>query len=190
VGDPTSGKREVVTDPWDLGASEFTWQSDGTQNYTTTQGNNALAEQDYYGETTNLYQPNSRDSKFEYPYYQNASDPNAYRNASITQLFYTANFYHDVLYELGFNEAAGNFQIDNNGKGGVGNDAVILSAQDTYDTNNALFIPPPDGQNGIMLMLLWTESNPRRDCTFEKDVVVHEYTHGCTLPQYENHGAR
>lgn len=31
-------------------------------------------------------------------------------------------------------------------------------------------------------MLLWTQTNPQRDCTFEKDVIVHEYTHGRKLP--------
>ncbi|KAI0556100.1 fungalysin metallopeptidase [Xylaria curta] len=178
VDDPTTGERKVIEDPWELAASPFTWQSDGSQNYTITEGNNGAAVQDWYGETTNLYQPTSDDLKFEYDLDLTQSNPNSYRDASITQLFYTANFYHDVLYDLGFNEEAGNFQTSNNGKGGKENDAVILSAQDTYDTNNALFVPPPDGQNGIMLMLLWTQSTPRRDCTFEKDVVVHEYTHG------------
>ncbi|KAH8161851.1 hypothetical protein CIB48_g6392 [Xylaria polymorpha] len=178
VDDPTSGERKVLEDPWELAASPFTWQSDGEQNYTTTEGNNGIAVQDYSGETTNLYQPTSEDLDFEYDLRLNESDPNSYRDASLAQLFYTANFYHDVLYDLGFNEEAGNFQKNNNGKGGKDNDAVILSSQDTYTTDNALFIPPPDGQNGIMLMLLWTQSNPRRDCAFEKDVVVHEYTHG------------
>jgi extracellular elastinolytic metalloproteinase len=138
VDDPTSGKREAVTDPWDSDSSEFTWQSDGEHNYTTTQGNNAMAVQDYSGETTNMYQPTSPKLDFEYDLHLNESDPNAYRDASLTQLFYTANFYHDVLYDLGFNEEAGNFQVNNNGKGGKDNDAVILSAQDTYTTNNAL----------------------------------------------------
>ncbi len=140
VDDPDSGEREVLADPWEVDASEFTWQSDGDQNYTTTQGNNGMAVQDYYGETTNLYQPSSSDLKFEYDLDLDESDPNVYRDASLAQLFYTANFYHDVLYDLGFNEEAGNFQASNNGKGGKDNDAVILSAQDTYDTNNAVSI--------------------------------------------------
>ncbi|KAI1184477.1 fungalysin metallopeptidase [Nemania serpens] len=178
VDDPASGKRKVIADPWDPKASKFTWHSDGERNYTTTQGNNGIAVQDFTGDTTNLYQPTSRELKFEYRLPLNDSDPNAYRDASLTQLFYTANFYHDLLYELGFNEEAGNFQTNNNGKGGKGGDPVILSAQDTYGTDNAFFIPPPDGQNGVMLMLLWTQSNPQRDCTFEKDVIIHEYTHG------------
>lgn len=97
-----------------------------------------MAYQDWYGETTNLYQPDSSSLDFEFDLNLNQSDPNAYRDASITQLFYTANFYHDVLYDLGFTEEAGNFQANNNGKGGKDNDAVILSAQDTYGTDNAV----------------------------------------------------
>lgn len=93
-----------------MAASPFTWQSDGEQNYTTTEGNNGIAVQDYSGETTNLYQPTSEDLDFEYDLRLNESDPNSYRDASLAQLFYTANFYHDVLYDLGFNEEAGNFQ--------------------------------------------------------------------------------
>jgi hypothetical protein len=65
-----------------------------------------------------------------------------------TQLFYTANMYHDLLYNLGFNEAAGNFETNNNGVGGKGSDAVVLNAQDASGTNNANFAPPVDGQPG------------------------------------------
>lgn len=104
--------------------------------------------------------------------------PSTYVDASVTQLFYTANKYHDLLYDLGFNEAAGNFEVNNNGKGGRGNDFVILNAQDGAGTNNADFSTPPDGQNARMRMFIWTASNPRRDCTFEAGVVIHEYTHG------------
>lgn len=138
VDDPSSGKRKVITDPWDPKASKFTWHSDGQRNYTTTQGNNGIAVQDYSGESTNKYQPTSPELKFEYRLPLNDSDPNAYRDASLTQLFYTANFYHDLLYELGFNENAGNFQANNNGKGGKDGDPVILSAQDSYGTDNAV----------------------------------------------------
>ena len=86
--------------------------------------------------------------------------------------------YHDVLYALGFNEAAGNFEANNNGKGGKGNDYVILSSQDGAGTNNADFSTPPDGQNPRMRMYIWTKSTPNRDCSFEAGVVIHEYTHG------------
>ncbi|KAI0141815.1 fungalysin metallopeptidase [Xylariaceae sp. FL1272] len=180
VDSPENGERTVVADPWEVAASPFTWESDGTTNYTTTRGNNGLAEQDWYGsgESIDGYAPESDDLKFEYDVDHSARDPNTYRDASITQQFYTANFYHDVLYDLGFDEAAGNFQMENGDKGGKDGDYVILSAQDSYTTNNAFFTPPVDGENGIMQMFLWTTANPVRDCTFEKDVVVHEYTHG------------
>ena len=104
--------------------------------------------------------------------------PSSYRDASVTQLFYTANMYHDLLYELGFNEAAGNFEVNNNGKGGKANDFVILNAQDGAGTNNADFSTPPDGQMGRMRMYIWTYSTPNRDCAFEAGVIIHEYTHG------------
>lgn len=86
--------------------------------------------------------------------------------------------YHDLLYTLGFNEAAGNFETSNNGKGGKGNDAVILNAQDGSGTNNANFATPVDGQAGRMRMYMWTVATPNRDCAFDSGVIIHEYTHG------------
>src|SRR5512139_2090365 len=49
--------------------------------------------------------------------------PQAQRGAVI-QMFYAMNLYHDELYRLGFTEQARNFQADNFGRGGVGNDRV------------------------------------------------------------------
>ena len=46
-------------------------------------------------------------------------------DAAVTNLFYWDNVIHDWLYALGFDEAAGNFQDDNFGRGGVGGDPVI-----------------------------------------------------------------
>jgi extracellular elastinolytic metalloproteinase len=89
--------------------------------------------------------------------------------------------FHDVFYELGFTEEAGNFEINNNGQGGQGNDMVILNAQDGSGTNNANFATPPDGQPGRMRMYIWTYTQPYRDCSFELGVVIHEFAHGCEL---------
>lgn len=83
----------------------------------------------------NNYRPVSATMDFEYPYDTSMTPPTKYADASVTQLFYTANTYHDLLYELGFNEAAGNFENNNAGKGGNGADYVILSAQDGAGTN-------------------------------------------------------
>lgn len=86
--------------------------------------------------------------------------------------------YHDLLHTLGFDERAGNFEINNNGAGGRGNDFVLLNAQDGNGKNNANFATPPDGQNGRMRMYIWNRTEPNRDCSFEAGVVIHEYTHG------------
>ncbi|KAK5996575.1 Extracellular metalloproteinase mep [Cladobotryum mycophilum] len=181
VNDPTEGDRVTIKDPWRADASPLNWFNDGSKKYTTTRGNNAIAQVNPSGGNTylNNYRPDAGASlNFVYPYNTSISDPKSYQDASITQLYYTGNKYHDLLYVLGFNEAAGNFQNDNQGKGGKGADYVILNSQDGSGTNNANFATPPDGQNGRMRMYLWTASKPQRDCAFEAGVVLHEFTHG------------
>ncbi|KAI0535457.1 extracellular elastinolytic metallo proteinase [Xylaria digitata] len=180
VNDPDVGSRTVLTDPWDAVNSEFTWFGDGSTSYTDTRGNNAAAQTNPTGGSTweSNYRPASSTLDFEFDWSASWSPPSSYANASVVQLFYTANVYHDVLYDLGFTEAAGNFEKNNNGKGGLGNDFVILNSQDGSGTNNANFATPPDGQNGRMRMYRWTYSTPQRDCAFEAGVIIHEYTHG------------
>lgn len=180
INDPTEGERIKIEDPWNLAASPATWISDGNTNYTTTRGNNAIAQVNPTGGNSylNNYRPNSRELKFEYPYTPKDTNKDAYRDASITQLFHTSNSFHDLLYALGFDEKAGNFQANNFGRGGRGNDFVILNAQDGSGVNNANFATPPDGTNGRMRMYMWTTANPNRDCSFDANVVIHEFTHG------------
>lgn len=183
VNDPSEGSRAAVASPWDLDDSEFTWLGDGTSTYDTTRGNNGVAQVNPSGSTSSTawqtnYRPESAARNFSYAYAASLTPPAVYRDASVAQLFYTANMYHDLLYELGFTEAAGNFEADNNGQGGAGGDFVILNAQDGAGTNNADFSTPPDGQQARMRMYIWTESTPHRDCAFEAGVVIHEYTHG------------
>ncbi|KAI1353877.1 extracellular elastinolytic metallo proteinase [Xylaria sp. FL0043] len=180
VNDPDVGSRTVLTDPWDLADSTFTWFSDGTTSYTDTRGNNAVAQTNPSGGSTwqTNYRPSSSSLDFEYDWSVKWSPPSSYANASVTQLFYTVNTYHDVLYDLGFTEAAGNFENNNNGKGGKGADFAIVNSQDGSGTNNANFATPADGQSGRMRMYLWTYSTPQRDCAFEAGVIIHEYTHG------------
>ncbi|KAI1914027.1 Extracellular metalloproteinase 9 [Ophidiomyces ophidiicola] len=180
TNDPTEGERKVFTDPWDTKSSEFTWIGDGQTKYQTTRGNNGIAQSNPRGgnEYLNNYRPMSPALKFEYPYSTSMTPPSSYIDASITQLFYTSNVYHDLLYSLGFTERAGNFQWNNSNKGGRGNDYVILNAQDGSGTNNANFATPPDGQPGRMRMYTWTTANPNRDGSMEAGIVIHEYTHG------------
>lgn len=102
----------------------------------------------------------------------------AFQQGTVTQLFYISNWYHDELYRLGFTELARNFQNDNFGRGGVGNDRVRGEGQDSSGTNNANFSTPADGGRGRMQMYIWTGSNPDIDGNVDADVVIHELTHG------------
>ncbi len=104
----------------------------------------------------------------------------ANRMVGVTNLFYLNNLIHDKLYRHGFTEAAGNFQADNFGKGGAGNDPVNAEAQDGGGTNNANFATPNDGSRPRMQMYLWTSSTPSRDGDVDSDIVYHEYGHGLT----------
>ncbi|HLM62595.1 MAG TPA: M36 family metallopeptidase, partial [Pyrinomonadaceae bacterium] len=79
----------------------------------------------------------------------------AYQNGAATNLFYVSNRYHDETYLLGFTEQARNFQHDNFGRGGLGNDRVSAEAQDSSGVNNANFATPADGSRGRMQMFLW-----------------------------------
>ncbi|KAF2679942.1 extracellular metallo proteinase MEP [Lentithecium fluviatile CBS 122367] len=183
LNDPTEGSRVVIEDPFDAKASEFGWQSDGTATYKTTRGNNGIAQSNWnnvqqQSQYINLPRPTSAASAFEYPYSPEEEDWKSYVNASITQLFYTANKYHDLLYLLGFTEQAGNFELNNNGQGGKGADYVYLHAQDGAGWNNANFLTPVDGQAPRMRMYIWNYTTPFKDGAFEAGIVIHEYTHG------------
>lgn len=148
--------------------------------YPTTRGNNAIAQDNPTGGSTyiNNYRPQSPNLIFNYPWSPTATPPSSYKDFSITQLFYTTNRFHDLLYSFGFNEAAGNFQVNNGNKGGRGNDFAIVNAQDGSGTNNANFATPPDGSPGRMRMYNWTTARPNRDGCLEAGIVIHEYAHG------------
>jgi len=101
-----------------------------------------------------------------------------FRRGSVTHLFYLSNWYHDKLYRLGFDEASGNFQNNNFGRGGAGSDRVLADAQDGSGTNNANFSTPPDGVSGRMQMFNFTGPTIDRDGSLDAEIVLHELTHG------------
>ncbi|HEU4886652.1 MAG TPA: M36 family metallopeptidase, partial [Thermoanaerobaculia bacterium] len=78
------------------------------------------------------------------------------REVAVQNLFYLNNRIHDILYAAGFNEAEGNFQENNFGRGGSASDSVNAEAQDGGGIDNANFATPRDGQNPRMQMYLWT----------------------------------
>jgi extracellular elastinolytic metalloproteinase len=109
-----------------------------------------------------------------------------YRFGEVVNMFFWSNRYHDRLYELGFTEAAGNFQNDNFGRGGAGNDPVLAQAQDFVGVNNANFATPPDGISGRMQMFVFTGPDPDRTSGLDQDVLLHELTHGTSNRLHNN----
>ncbi len=111
-----------------------------------------------------------------------ANAPTTTQNQAVAvqNLFWLNNIIHDELRRHGFNEAAGNFQENNFGLGGLGSDSVNAEAQDGGSTNNANFATPTDGSNPRMQMYLWTLTTPGRDGDLDSDIVWHEYGHGLT----------
>jgi Zn-dependent metalloprotease len=114
---------------------------------------------------------------FTFPF-STTVDPRTQQAAVVTNLFYYNNIMHDYSYTLGFTETARNFQTNNYGRGGLGNDSVRAEAQDGSGTNNANFATPPDGSRPRMQQYLFTSPNPDRDSSMDGDVVFHEYGHG------------
>jgi extracellular elastinolytic metalloproteinase len=180
---PPSDGRVLVVNPANPTASPFGWHdTNGAAGaeFTTTQGNNVQAYTDV--DANNSPDANSSPSggaALSFDFALNlAQAPSAYRPAAVTNLFYLNNFIHDVQYQYGFDEAGGNFQVNNYGRGGLGNDSVRAEAQDGAGTNNANFGTPPDGQRPRMQMFVWTSPNPDRDGDLDAGIVFHEYGHG------------
>jgi extracellular elastinolytic metalloproteinase len=104
--------------------------------------------------------------------------PSTYRPAAIANLFYWNNLIHDIQQLYGFTPAAGNFQVNSYGLGGLGNDDVRAEAQDGGGINNANFLTLPDGQRPRMQMFLWNTAVPQKDGDLDSGIIVHEYGHG------------
>ncbi len=173
---PVVARTLVTTPALNTTASPNGWIDDGVNE---TRGNNVDAHLDIdANDVADLPRPQGSPNRvFDFPL-DLAQPPSTYRDAAVTQLFYVCNWMHDKLYELGFTEASGNFQNNNFGRGGAGNDAVQADTQDGSGTDNADFSTPPDGSPGRMQMFVFSGPNPDRDGDFDIEIVLHEYTHG------------
>jgi hypothetical protein len=129
-----------------------------------THGNHAsvyldLAGSDGLDHAMDRRAPLSAPGSFDHAFDSDAGprDPSN-RDAAMTHMFYVINSLHDVFYNHGFDEAAGNAQADNFGRGGVAGDRLLGEAQDVSGMNNANMLTPPDGTSPRMQMFIW---NPR-----------------------------
>ncbi len=155
----------TVTNPWEMAgtnnkATTLGWHYDGTTTYNISRGNNVFA----YDDSANKNAPGSvatsvtalPDLSFSFtPDFNLNTSLSVNKSSAITNLFYWNNLMHDVMYQYGFDEPAGNFQANNLGRGGLGNDFVLAESHDGSGLNNSNFSTPDDGTSGRMQMYLW-----------------------------------
>ncbi|WBO83659.1 T9SS-dependent M36 family metallopeptidase [Hymenobacter yonginensis] len=171
IESPIHGSRQLLVNPANTTFSPFGWHDvNGVAgaDSTNAKGNNVYAYLDR--DNTNVYKKGTSPEGgatqiFDFPFDQTLQ-PDAYKEAAVTNLFYWSNIVHDVMATKGFTEAAGNFQVKNyTSTGGVptpgGNDPVQAQAQDgaglpTPNRNNANFSTPNDGFAPRMQMYEWT----------------------------------
>lgn len=158
---PSNGPRALMSDIFTTNGSPYGWHdTNGVagNEFTITRGNNVWAKEDTLANNNSSgtgYSPNGGASlSFDFPYSVDAK-PRPNLNTAITNLFYWNNLMHDIFYNYGFNEEAGNFQQKNLSGKGLGKDAVNADAQDGSGTSNANFSTPVDGSSGRMQMYLW-----------------------------------
>jgi extracellular elastinolytic metalloproteinase len=187
---PAEGGRTLVVNPADPIASRFGWHDTNGRagaEYNYTRGNNVYAR---YGPTadpsggilTGTPAPGGATNTYDFPL-NLAQAPSTYANAATTQLFYSTNYYHDVLYRAGWTESAGNYQQNNYGRTQTArqNDPIYAFAQSGWqngDSDNAYFVPSNDGQIGRVAMFIWTATGPNRDGDLDNQIIFHELTHG------------
>lgn len=158
------------------------WLSSGA---TTTSGNNCIA----YADLTSPDGLNTGDvlgnvtspEVFDYTYDHSkpASDPQNLQN-SIVGMFFHVNWLHDRWYEAGFDEASGNAQQDNYGRGGLGGDPILAEGNDFSGTDNAQMSTPADGSSPWMEMFVFTGTSPSRTSNHEALITFHEMGHYIT----------
>ncbi|MBL7703220.1 MAG: M36 family metallopeptidase [Ferruginibacter sp.] len=183
------GAPALQTDPWTKSpgnATSLGWHYDGTTYYTLTRGNNVYAYEDRAATNAigQVATSTTAEPALTFNFVPDLAQEPVLRTPvpnqqfNITNLFYWNNLMHDLSYLYGFTETARNFQANNQGRGGTGNDYVLAEAQDGSGTNNANFSTPADGGRGRMQMYLWTAPTPDRDGDVDNGIIAHEYTHG------------
>ncbi len=179
---PNHSPFQLVTPYADAVASPRGWHNANSLTGTTagliftiTRGNNIWAQEDANGDNGTGIRPDGGASLlFDFPYVNGVSQtqqPTAYTSAATTNLFYMTNIMHDIWYNYGFDEANGNYQQNNYGRGGVASgtgDVVQADSQDGYSQatptlNNANFTPTNDGVRPRIQMFMWTLGAPPTD---------------------------
>ena len=125
----------------------------------------------------------SPDQSFDFPAGEvtTGQDPRQFVAAAVSSMFYFANWAHDRFYELGFTEEAGNFQADNFGRGGLGDDPILGAV---HNGSSASFLLRPDGMSGRIRTGIDGAGTSDRtddyDLAYNVLSIHHEYAHGVT----------
>jgi hypothetical protein len=113
--------------------------------------------------------------------------------AAVAQAFYLGNLFHDRLYQLGFDETAGNFQSSNFGRGGREGDSMRIEVWNGTHLEpygqfaQANMTVLNDGSPPRMQLTLWNRladdfydpfSQGMRDSALDAEVLFHEAAHG------------
>jgi hypothetical protein len=174
VEDPLKGPQTVVAGPGQTQESPAGWLGTGSQTTVNISGNNVSS----YLDADANNRADKGGSAVASGNFLTSVDLNAAPNTTgnkavaVQNLVYLNNVVHDILYRHGFNEAAGNFQTNNFGKGGAGADPVLAEAQDGSGTDNANFATPTDGRKPRMQMYLWTGSGPTHEVRVNSPIVA------------------
>lgn len=153
---------------------------------TTTEGNNCIAYAD-------LNPPNGMSAgdvlgqvtapqvfDYTYDHAKPASDPSNLQN-SLVGMFFHVNWLHDRWYEAGFDEASGNAQKNNFGRGGLGGDPILAEGNDFSGTDNANMSTPADGASPRMQMFEFKGPGKiSRTSNHEALITFHEMGHYIT----------
>jgi hypothetical protein len=182
---PSIVERNLVHLAGDPVASPLGWVANNE-----TAGNNAIVGENRLGlgliRPVTTAAPNG-DFRFPLLLGPGAPAPLLFTDAVNVNLFYWVNRAHDLHYQFGFDEAAGNYQAENFGRGGVGGDAVYAythygaGATVGPALQNAFFGPITDdgGQAQLAMYVGYSSAGGFfTDSALDASVIVHEYTHG------------
>jgi hypothetical protein len=150
---------------------------------TSLEGNNATSHVGWRD------QPGLAESSAIYDY------PFGTTRSALVNTWWAVNELHDWLYARGFDEQAGNFQADNFGKGGLGNDPLGVVVLEGFPQGNSFMVPPSVDGDRSWVHLAWVRCRFCRDqdgltdapvtvgerqSGYYESIVIHEAMHAVT----------
>ncbi|HVH35594.1 MAG TPA: M36 family metallopeptidase [Tahibacter sp.] len=176
VASPDHGAHTLVTNPQNAEASPFGWHdTNGAAGpeFTILRGNNAVVYTDTDGnDVADDVGPDGGASLLFDFAWSPTDAPITYKDALATNAFYWVNMLHDIFYRHGFDEAAGNMQQNNYGRGGLGNDPVLVEILDGAGSNGANGSFTSDGTSPRIQLYPWTVTTPPRDGSFDATILI------------------